>query len=303
MFRPPFAARVVTGLIVTAIEETKKLPTTAVTLPMTAVSSTVQAAMRMQQNIAELAIKGDEVFDTLFHRAEEKPEWATFDDDDAFVDPRPTRVDRSPAADDGDDQGDDRSAGASRDADSSSEPEKDGDEKDGRATVTPISAAPGAATVTPADMPEHQAETVEPTPPVKKAPAKKAPAKKAAAKAPAKKAPAKKAPAKKAAPKAPAASDDDAGTTGKGRFALYSSAPETVLQSDVESSPAAPAADAPEIVEFLDYDTLTLAQLRAKIRSVDLDDLKALADYERGHRGRAPFQTMLDNRITAASAK
>ncbi|WP_328857508.1 lipid droplet-associated protein [Williamsia herbipolensis] len=292
MFRPPFAARVVTGLIVTAIEETKKLPTTAVTLPMTAVSSTVQAAMRWQQNIAELAIKGDEVFDTLFHRAEEKPEWATFDDDDAFMDPSPTRADRSPAA--AQDAGDSPEPDDSRTADA-----------DGGATVTPISAAPGAAAATPADMPEHQAETVEPTPPVKKAPAKKAPAKKAAAsKAPAKKAPAK-APAKKAAAKAPAAnaSDDETGAPGKGRFALYSSAPETVLQSDVESSPAAPAADAPEIVEFLDYDALTLAQLRAKIRSVDLDDLRALADYERGHRGRAPFQTMLDNRITAASAK
>ncbi|MGJ0119262.1 lipid droplet-associated protein [Williamsia sp. MIQD14] len=271
----------------TAIEETKKLPTTAVTLPMTAVSSTVQAAMRMQQNIAELAIKGDEVFDTLFHRAEEKPEWATFDDDDAFMDPAPSRADRSPV-DDGDEESDDH-----RGSDDSS--------ADAGATVTPISAAPGAATVTPADMPEHQAETVEPTPPVKKAPAKKVPAKKVAAKAPAKKAPAaKKTPAKKA-PAAPASDDDSA--TGKGRFALYSSAPETVLQSDVESSPAAPAADAPEIVEFLDYDALTLAQLRAKIRSVDLDDLRALADYERGHRGRAPFQTMLDNRITAASAK
>ncbi|KQR97370.1 hypothetical protein ASG12_15640 [Williamsia sp. Leaf354] len=295
MFRPPFAARVVTGLIVTAIEETKKLPTTAVTLPMTAVSSTVQAAMRMQQNIAELAIKGDEVFDTLFHRAEEKPEWATFDDDDAFMDPSPTRTDRSPAADGDGDHGE---------GDSSEPADNPTSDADGGATVTPISAAPGAAAATPADMPEHQAETVEPTPPVKKAPAKKAPATKAAAKAPAKKAPAK-APAKKAPAKAPAASasDDETGATGKGRFALYSSAPETVLQSDVESSPAAPAADAPEIVEFLDYDALTLAQLRAKIRSVDLDDLRALADYERGHRGRAPFQTMLDNRITAASAK
>ncbi|MBJ7290664.1 MAG: hypothetical protein JHC79_17310, partial [Williamsia sp.] len=112
----------------------------------------------------------------------------------------------------------------------------------------------------------------------------------------------------KAAPKKPSSDDagsanGDAAPANTGRFALYSSAPENVVRSDVEATPVAPSADAPEIVEYLDYDGLTLAQLRSKIRSVDLDDLQALADYERSHRGRAPFQTMLDNRITAAAGK
>ncbi|MEH3156426.1 MAG: lipid droplet-associated protein [Gordonia paraffinivorans] len=270
MVRPPFAARVMTGLLVTAIEETRKLPTTAVTLPMTAVSTTVQVAMRLQQNIAELAIKGDDALDHWFHRAQEQPSWATFDDDlDAL------RVD--------DLQDEDP-------RDETPEP------------PTTLTAVPDDAATTAADAP------VLDEPPV---PATKAPAKKSAAKAPAKKAPAKKAPAKKAAPaKAAAAPDTDGDDTAsgdtvaaKGRFALYSSAPDTVLQSEVDAAPTPTPSDAPEIVEFLDYDSLTLAQLRAKIRSIDLDDLRTLAEYERSHRGRAPFATMLDNRIAAAGAK
>ena len=299
MIRPPFAARVVTGLIVTALEETRKLPSTAVTLPMTAVSQTLQAGMRFQQGIAELAIKGDEVLDALFHRAQEEPEWATFDDD--------------PPAD------------VTHDPKSQPSTGPDPDSGPGTATVTPITAAPTATASaepstssatpghiptapdepTPADMPSEQADTVEPTAPAKaaKAPAKKAAAKKApaAAKAaPAKAAPSKAAPSK---PSSDESTNDAAAPSKTGRFALYSSAPENVVRSDVEASPVAPSADAPEIVEYLDYDGLTLAQLRSKIRSVDLDDLRALADYERSHRGRAPFQTMLDNRITAAAGK
>lgn len=270
MVRPPFAARVMTGLLVTAIEETRKLPTTAVTLPMTAVSTTVQVAMRLQQNIAELAIKGDDALDHWFHRAQEQPSWATFDDDlDAL------RVD---------DPGDE-------------------DLRDDAPDEPPVlSAVPD---VEPTDTAEAPVPTEPPTPaaaataPVKKAPAKKA----AATKAPAKKAPAKKTPAKKAAPADGDGSSSGESVSAKGRFALYSSAPDTVLQSEVDAAPTPTPKDAPEIVEFLDYDSLTLAQLRAKIRSIDLDDLRTLAEYERSHRGRAPFATMLDNRIAAAGAK
>jgi hypothetical protein len=280
MVRPPFAARVMTGLLVTAIEETRKLPTTAVTLPMTAVSTTVQVAMRLQQNIAELAIKGDDALDHWFHRAQEQPSWATFDDDlDAL------RVDDL----------------------------RDEDLRDDALDEPPaLSAVPDAEPTGTADAPvpaEPPTPAAAATTPVKKAPATKAPAKKAAAttapakKATAKKTPAKKAPAKKTAPETGPATDGDDTVAAKGRFALYSSAPDTVLRSEVDAAPTPTPKDAPEIVEFLDYDSLTLAQLRAKIRSIDLDDLRTLAEYERSHRGRAPFATMLDNRIAAAGAK
>lgn len=86
-----------------------------------------------------------------------------------------------------------------------------------------------------------------------------------------------------------------------GRFALYSMPPD----SEVEATTAAPAGDAgePEIVQYLDYPALTLAQLRARLRSLSIDDLDVLLDFEERTLSRAPFLTMLANRITSAKAK
>jgi hypothetical protein len=192
MIRPPYAARVAAGVVVTVLEETRKLPTTAITLPMTAVSQTLQTIMRFQQQIAEMAIKGDDVFESLLGHNEEEPEWATFDEDDD----------------------------------------------------TSASADPGPA-----------AEVVD--------------------------------------------GDSSAAPSGSGRFALYSSAPD--IDGAAATAATATDGDAPEIVELLDYDDLTLAQLRAKLKTVGLPELRDLAAYEKSHRARAPFLTMLDNRVTAAS--
>ncbi|PYE14579.1 hypothetical protein DFR67_11240 [Williamsia limnetica] len=212
MIRPPYAARVAAGVVVTVLEETRKLPTTAITLPMSAVSQTLQAVMRFQQGIAEMAIKGDDVFEALLGQAEEEPEWATFDEDDDFSEP------------------DDSVTGNS---------------------APPIT--PATTTVTPADD-------------------------------------------------TPGTADDDpentVGPVGTGRFALYSSTPD--IEKDAPTARRS-AKKAPEIVVLLDYDTLTLAQLRAKLRGVGLAELKELAEYEKSNRARAPFLTMLDNRVTAAS--
>ncbi|HNP55330.1 MAG TPA: lipid droplet-associated protein, partial [Gordonia sp. (in: high G+C Gram-positive bacteria)] len=86
MTRAPYTVRLATGLIVTALEESRKLPTQLITMPMTAVSSAVQAGMRLQQNVAEMVIKGDSVLDGLFNKPEEQPAWAKFDEDDEPTD-------------------------------------------------------------------------------------------------------------------------------------------------------------------------------------------------------------------------
>ncbi len=68
--------------------------------------------------------------------------------------------------------------------------------------------------------------------------------------------------------------------------------------------PAAKSAvPAPEVADELDYETLTLAQLRARLQSLDVDELEALLAYEEATKARAPFQTLLANRITRATAK
>ncbi|MFD4367997.1 lipid droplet-associated protein [Rhodococcus sp. NPDC058521] len=195
MIRPPFAARVAAGIAVTAVEEARRLPTTAVTLPMTAVSQFLQTTMRVQQSMTTLAIKGDQAF-ALVHwtNEEEQPEWASFDEDEPSPSPAPEPEDRNGA---------------------------------------------------------------------------------------------------------------------QGRFALYSLGPDDAPASPTSTNGAkTPAATPkprkvpePEIAVYLDYGTLTLAQLRARLRNLSVEDLSTLLEYENATQGRAPFQTMLTNRITSAKAK
>ena len=198
MIRPPYLARVAAGAAVYILEETRKLPSTAVTLPMTAFSQMLQTTMHFQQFLTSLAIKGDQVFAPLFGEVEEKPEWATFDEDEAETD-------------------------------------------------TP---APTERTGTP------------------------------------------------------------------GRFALYSMPPNAEppkAATKAEKAPAkapsrrnvatAPKVVEPEIAAYLDYGSLTLAQLRARLRSLSVEELGALLDYEEHSLSRAPFLTMLSNRIASAKAK
>lgn len=88
----------------------------------------------------------------------------------------------------------------------------------------------------------------------------------------------------------------------EGRFALYSDGPaETKARSNGSAGTA--TAEVPAIVEDLDYPALTLAQLRARLTSLKLADLEALLTYENLTKARAPFQTLLSNRITRATAK
>lgn len=189
MTRVPFAARVAAGVAVTVVEEARKLPSTALTFPMTVVSEVLASSMRFQQQVTALAIKGDQIIASLpiiGTPDQEQPSWAVFDDDLAV-------------------------AGA------------DGD----------------------VDVPDREA------PPA------------------------------------------------TGRFALYSTPPVEPTSEDVPADDV----DRPEIVDLVDYDTLALAQLRARLRTLSLVDLETLREYENASARRAPFLTMLENRITTAKAK
>jgi hypothetical protein len=89
----------------------------------------------------------------------------------------------------------------------------------------------------------------------------------------------------------------------EGRFALFSNGePQSSSERDGEDAGLA-IGEAPEIVNELDYESLTLAQLRARLNTLRVADLEALLAYEEATKGRAPFQTLLANRITRASAK
>lgn len=189
MATAPYGVRLLVGAAVTALEETRRLPQTVITYPMTIVSQVAQLVMKMQQDVADLVNRGDETLDHLFPPKDEQPEWATFDEDD-----------------------DDSDVG----------------DEDG------------------ADVPRNGERLTE------------------------------------------------------GRFALYSTGEPETRDAD-ESVPAA-TAPAPGVVAELDYESLTLAQLRARLPSLKLPDLEALLAFEESTKARAPFQTLIANRITRASA-
>ena len=209
----PYGVRLLVGAAVTAIEETLKLPQTIAMYPMTLASNVAQAVMKMQQDLADLAIKGDSALEGLFPPKDEQPEWATFDED--FDGDRAARPD----------------AGERR--------------TEGRFALYSVT--------------DEDESPVRST----KAAAKPKPT--------------------RAAKKAPSRATARGGEAGK--------------------SAAKPAVAAPAIAVELDYESLTLAQLRARMTSLSVTDLKALLSYEEAAKARAPFQTLLANRITRATAK
>jgi len=98
------------------------------------------------------------------------------------------------------------------------------------------------------------------------------------------------------------ASDTD--PRGEGRFALYTAAdsPTRPVSTTRTKKPSA-SVPAPAVADELDYESLTLAQLRARLQTLDVEELEALLAYEEATKARAPFQTLLANRITRATAK
>ena len=199
MPRLPLAVRVAAGLAATAVDEVRHLPSTMVSLPVTAVSQVLQSYMRAQQQVTALAIKGDEVLSFL-SPAEETPEWATFDDDQQVATPPPARPSNS-----------------GRFALYSQVP-TGADGVPTPRTATPHTATPGTATPrTARDLTEAAADI-----------------------------------------------------------------------------PPAPLPG---------YDAMTLAQLRARLRGLSLAELEDLLLHEGASQARAPFLTMLSNRVASVRSK
>jgi hypothetical protein len=101
----------------------------------------------------------------------------------------------------------------------------------------------------------------------------------------------------------PAGPSTDGERLTEGRFALYTGGePDTAEAKPAKGAKLAPA-EPPDVVAELDYASLTLAQLRARLTSLRVADLETLLEYEGATKSRAPFQTLLANRITRATAK
>ena len=77
----PTPLRAALGLAATALDEARKLPETLPQVPVAAVTTAMQASLRVQQHIAALAARGDEVISQLRGDARaSRRSWATFDE-------------------------------------------------------------------------------------------------------------------------------------------------------------------------------------------------------------------------------
>ncbi|MFI6868539.1 lipid droplet-associated protein [Nocardia sp. NPDC050406] len=242
MFRPPFLARVAAGAAVYALEETRRLPTTAVNLPITAVSQMLQNFMHLQQFVTSLALKGDEVFDRLTNRPEEQPEWATFDEDVS----------------------DEQIFGSASESVRKSRFDLYSPEDSVAPEPEPIAVpAPEADVISDA---AGEPEAIE-------------------------------------QPEQAVAEEQEAPAADPQPVA-ESAAPATASVASTNGhNGSAAAVVEPEVASRYDYLNMTLAQLRARLRMLSVDELAQLLDYEQQTQARAPFVTMLTNRIATVQAK
>jgi hypothetical protein len=78
----PFPFRVAAGVIAVGLDRLRTLPTDLPAISVTLAGQAVRASMRVQQELAHLAARGEEVLSTWTDTPEEHPAWAHFDDDD-----------------------------------------------------------------------------------------------------------------------------------------------------------------------------------------------------------------------------
>jgi hypothetical protein len=110
-----------------------------------------------------------------------------------------------------------------------------------------------------------------------------------------------------------AADVDDAVVELATHAADRSSTPETGPARPADSGPARPDADgaAADTTEegpdgpavLPGYNGMTLAQVRGHLRELSADDVSALLDYEQSGDNRAPFLTLLSNRLVTLGAQ
>jgi cytoskeletal protein RodZ len=158
------------------------------------------------------------------------------------------------------------------------------------APESPAAASATAATGTAASPAPPAAASAAPAPPAP--PAASAPAASTAAST----APAPAAPAATAA-KAPAATAAKASAAAAAKAPAARPAARTATAKAAAAGPVVPAGPAGGDLPLPGYDELSVPSLRARMRSLNPAQLRALADYERAHEGRDAVLAMFERRI------
>jgi outer membrane biosynthesis protein TonB len=80
-------------------------------------------------------------------------------------------------------------------------------------------------------------------------------------------------------------------------------APAAPAGVQAQATEAAPAADAEPAAPWANYEELSIASLRARLRNLDVAQLRQLIEYERAHANRADVITMFERRIAKLEAE
>lgn len=245
----PFPVRVSVGLVAAGVEHLRSLPGDLPTMGVTVAGQAMRLSMRVQQELAELATRGDEVLTRFGGGPAEHPSWATFDeetDGDGSATTVVTVVEVAEA-----DPASTRAAEADEDAD---EDGYAGDAASELAEVIALDLVAAHRAAASAD------ETVE------------ASADESSDAAPTEAAPAELDATDTAPPGSPASDSESHG-------------PDPTTNGATDGSP--------------DYDSLSLAELRGKLRRLSPEEVTALLDRERAGADRPAFVTLLTNRLTS----
>ena len=80
-------------------------------------------------------------------------------------------------------------------------------------------------------------------------------------------------------------------------------APDPVTVPDPVTAPEPASGPAESGVPLPNYDELSVASLRARLRNLDVGQVRQLADYERTHAARADVLAMFERRIAKLEAE
>ncbi len=266
----PFPVRVAAGIVATGIALVRSLPEELPAIPVALVGNAMRLSMKVQQEITTLATRGDELLGGLVGgRPQESPEWATFDEDTEPARPVPRSV---PTA--------------------------------GR--PTPVRSTPAA----PAPAP---APASAPAPRPEPAPEPEAPSS-GRLDPEASSLPDPDTTALQAAIEVDDALIELATHAVDGHEAVETGSPASANGSPPATPDATAGADEAAVESAEEetdsgpavlpgYDGMTLAQVRGHLRELAAADVSALLDYEQSASNRAPFLTLLSNRLVTLGAQ
>ncbi|HEY5878773.1 MAG TPA: lipid droplet-associated protein [Nakamurella sp.] len=333
----PLPVRVAAGLVATGIALVRSLPEEIPAIPVALVGNAMRLSMKVQQEITTLAVRGDELLGPLVGgRPEESPGWATFDED---TQPASTRAARpyphaAPAKSATAKPTGTRPARAkpdeARPADAA--PAKPTEPPTEVGATEPPAAAPAEVTEAkapepppdptkpaetsaptaqaPADEQDLSVETVRHTPDTTALPDSDTTATGAAAEVSDE---VLEAVLETPTPTAPAdASSADVGTADADGEPTAppdtpstdaSTADEPVVAGEPVDAGGEPAGADDGPAALPGYDRMTLAQVRGHLRELTADDVSTLLGYEQSGDNRAPFLTLLSNRLVTLGAQ